>query len=217
MDFRTEKPHHQNETEQPRSVVKLRVLSILAIVGTGMFAIAEVVQPFYRSDRALSDPYSSYAVGKYGLVQTIAFISLSAGSFALSFGLSRFEWSGAAWHSGRVLLMLWSVGVLAAAIFPIAGGPLPGSANIHSIASMLAFLSIVAAMFVLSKAFDSSVEWRPFALSSWLLAFAAGGSFFLAASIHHPTCFAILQRLFLGAVVLWIGGTGARMSKVFFR
>jgi Protein of unknown function (DUF998) len=168
-----------------------------------MFAIAEVVQPFYRADRALSDPYSSYAVGKYGLVQTIAFIALSAASFALSFGLSRFEWSGAAWRFGRVLLMLWSVGVLAAAIFPIAGGPLPGSANIHSIASMLAFLSIVAAMFVLSKAFKGNVEWRRFAFSSWMLAFAAGGSFFLAASIHHPACFAILQRLFLGAVVLW--------------
>ncbi len=206
--------------EKASKRVKLRllsILSILAIVGAGTFALAETIQPFYRSDRALSDPYSSYAVGKYGFVQTIAFIALSAGSFALSFGLSWSKNFGLAWRYGRILLTLWSVGVLLAAIFPIADGPLPRSANIHSVASMFAFLSIIAAMFVLSKAFDGSVEWRPFALSSWLLAFAAGGSFFLAASIHHPTCFAILQRLFLGAVVLWIGGTGARMSKVFFR
>jgi len=209
------KPHHQIERERPRSVVKLRVLSILAIVGTGMFAIAETVQLFYRSDRAWSDPYSSYAIGKYGFVQTIAFIALSAGSFALSFGLIWFDRSGVAWRYGRVLLTLWSVGVLVAAIFPIAGGPLPGSASIHSVASMLAFLTILAAMFVLSKAFEENVAWRSFALPSWLLAFAAGGAFFLAASIHHPTCFAILQRLFLGAVVIWIGGTGARMSKLF--
>ena len=73
--------------EKASKRVKLRLLSILsitAIVGAGTFALAETIQPFYRSDRALSDPYSSYAVGKYGFVQTIAFVALSAGSFALS-------------------------------------------------------------------------------------------------------------------------------------
>lgn len=76
---------------------------------------------------------------------------------------------------------------------------------------MLAFVSILGAMLVLSKTFEGNVEWRPFAFASWFFALVSAGSFILAAMIHHPTCFAVLQRMFLGAVVLWISLTAARM------
>jgi hypothetical protein len=195
-------------------VPKVRLFSLLAISGAVIFAIAELVQPFYRSDRTLSDPYSAYAVGRYGFVQTIAFIALSAGSFALLWGLSFFGGASASWRFGRILMAMWSVGVLMAAIFPMEGGPLPASGQLHALASMLSFLSIVGAMFVLSKSIERHAKWRAFARASWLLTFAGAASFAMAAIVHHPVCFAVTQRVFLGAVVLWICATGARLRSL---
>ncbi|HEV2197528.1 MAG TPA: DUF998 domain-containing protein [Candidatus Acidoferrum sp.] len=200
-----------DQTFQHKTVAKLRLLSLIAILGAGIFAVAEVVQPFYRSDRTLSDPYSSYAVGQYGFVQTIAFLALSAGSFALSFGLSRIGGSTVGLRLGRTLLAVWAFGVLVAAVFPIENGALPASSEIHGLASMLSFLAIITAMFVLSMAFERQVDWRSFARHSWVLAIVAGSSFLLGVVIHHSLCFAVLQRMFLGAVVLWICATSARL------
>lgn len=197
-----------------RSKVPLRTLSLISIIGAGIFAAAEIVQPFYRSDRALSDAYSSYASGKYGFVQTLAFVALSVASFGLFFGLSLLRGSGAGWRLGKALLTVWSTGVLVAAIFPMEGGALPASANIHSLASMVSFPAIIASMSVFSRAFERNIEWRRFSFCSWLFALLGAVSFVFAAAIHHPTCFAILQRLFLGSVVIWITATGAYMRKL---
>jgi hypothetical protein len=196
------------------SKVPLRILSLISIIGAGIFAAAEIVQPFYRSDRALSDAYSSYASGKYGFVQTLAFVALSVASFGLSFGLSFLGGSGAAWRVGKALLTVWSTGVLVAAIFPLEGSALPASTSIHSLASMVSFLAIITSLLLLSTAFDRNMEWRRFSFCSRLFALFCAASFVLAAAIHHPTCFAILQRLFLGSVVIWIAATGAYLRKL---
>jgi hypothetical protein len=193
-----------NRSSLVRNRILLRLLSRLAIFGAGIFGAAEVVQPFYRSDRRLSDPYSSYVSGKYGFVQTIAFVALSIGSLALSLALSKIGQSEADWRAGRALLTVWSIGVLVAAVFPLEGGLLPGSANIHGLASMLSFLSILTSMLVFSRAFGRNEGWQRFAFWSWLFALVAAASFVLAAAIHHPACFAVFQRLFLGAIILWI-------------
>jgi hypothetical protein len=189
-------------------------LSLIALLGAGIFVAAEVVQPFYRSDRHLGDPYSSYASGRYGFVQTIAFVALSLGSLAVSLELSLFGHSEPDWRLGRALLTVWSIGVLVAAIFPLEGGLLPASANIHGLASMVSFLSIMASMLVFSRAFGRIGGWRRFAFQSWLFALIGTGSFVLAAVIHHPACFAVLQRLFLGSVVLWITATGIWTNRL---
>lgn len=191
-----------------------RLLSRLAISGAGIFAIAEFVQPFYRSDRTLSDPYGAYAIGKYGFVQTIAFIALSAGSFALLSGLSSFGRATSSWRFGRIFLGVWSVGVLMAAIFPMKGGPGPASSEVHGLASMLSFLGIILAMFALSKFMESHAKWRAFARASWLLALVGAASFAMAAAVHHSVCFAVMQRVFLSALVLWICMTGARLRSL---
>jgi hypothetical protein len=182
-----------------------RLVSLIAIIGVAIFAAAELIQPFYRSDRPLSAPYSTYASGKYGFVQTVAFLALSSGSFSLVLGLSRFGGSGSTWRWGRILLGIWSTGVLFAAIFPLEG-PVPESAYVHSIASMVSFLAIPSAMLVLSQAFTKHERWRTFGRFSWPMALVALASFFMAATIPHPLCFALLQRVFLASVVCWICG-----------
>jgi hypothetical protein len=79
---------------------------------------------------------------------------------------------------------------------------------------MLSFLSILATMLVLSGAFGRNERWRRFAFRSWLFALIGTGSFVVAAAFHHPACFAVFQRLFLGAVMLWITATAVWMNRL---
>ena len=127
--------------DKSRTASKRR-FGALGILGASLFAIAVIVQPLYRTDREFSDPFSAYAVGPYGWVQTAAFVALSLGSFALVVGLQRRRTEVGAWQTGRVLMAAWATGVLLAAIFPIKADV---SAPIHMLASMLSFLAIVTA------------------------------------------------------------------------
>jgi hypothetical protein len=203
-----------NRSSLVQSWALFPLLSRIATLGVGIFAAAEVVQPFYRSDRRLSDAYSSYASGRYGFVQTIAFVAVSVGSLALALGLSKFGRSEVHWRSGLALLTVWSIAVLVAAVFPLEGGVFAASANIHGLASMVSFLSILASMLVFSGAFGRNARWHPFAFWSWLFALVGTGSFALGLAVQHPMCFAVFQRLFLGAVVLWIGATAVWMRRL---
>src|SRR5216110_2430972 len=133
-----------------------RVCAWAATAGVVVFAVAAIVQPFYRHDRTFNDPYSSYATGSLGWVQTVAFVALGSGSLALSVGLSKPPTVPPGWRPGRVLLGSWAIGVLLAAIFPLDGGPVWISGYIHSAVSAVAFLSITAASLTLSHAFTST-------------------------------------------------------------
>lgn len=126
-----------------------RLLGLIAVGGAALFGAALIVQPIYRHDRVLAHPYSEYAMGPYGWVQTAAFVPVAVGSIALVVGLSRALTAPNA-RSGVLLLALWASGVLIAAMFPIQGEI---TAQIHTLASMLSLLTIVGAMVVLSTAF----------------------------------------------------------------
>lgn len=169
-----------------------------------------IVQPLYRTDRAFSDPFSAFAVGPYGWVQTAAFVALSLGSFALVVGLQRRAYGSGAWQTGRVLLAAWATGVLLAAIFPFEGDV---SAPIHMLASMVSFLAIVAAMFVLSSAFAQDAKWASLGRISSAIAIACAGSLVLATATQHTRWFGVWQRAFLGLIVVWLAVVGVRLAR----
>jgi hypothetical protein len=91
---------------------------------------------------------------------------------------------------------------------------MPASADIHGLVSMLSFLSILATMLLFSRTRGPNKRWCRFGFWSWFCALVVTGSFVLAAAIHHPTRFAVFQRLFLGAVMLWITATAVWMNKL---
>lgn len=186
-------------------VTLARAAAASAVVGAALFAVAVVIQPLYRADRTFSDPFSEYALGPYGWVQTTAFLALSAASFGLVAGLSTSRARTSAWRTGRTLLAAWATGVLIAAIFPIEGAV---SAPIHMLASMLSFLAIVATMFLLSRAFAYEEGWSRFSRTSSTIATASTVALVLATATQHTALFGVWQRAFLAMIVLWLVAVG---------
>jgi Protein of unknown function (DUF998) len=174
------------------------------IVGAAVFAVAAIAQPLYRRDRTFDDPYSSYAIGELGWVQTVAFVALGAGSLALATGLSPPPRAAAGWLPGRVLLGIWGGGVLLAAGFPLADGPVPASGQIHSAASLVAFLAITAASLTLSHAFTNTHRWAPFGRRSTWVARCLLAALLLATATQQSGWFGVTQRIFLAAVLVWL-------------
>ena len=83
--------------------------------------------------------------------------------------------------------------------------------TIHIVVSALAFLSIIAAMFVLSRTFKQNIRWRSFWPISLVLAFAAFVTFFLTSDGQWT---GLYQRVFIGTIVLWLILAAIRLISI---
>jgi hypothetical protein len=178
-----------------------------------MFGLLEAAQTAIRTDHPFSDPMSVYAAGRYGFLQTSAFVSLAVGSGTLSVGLGYLREPPRGWRLARIILALCSLGVCLAAAFPIDLGDSTSTAGaIHHAASALTFITILVAMFLLSTASRSVPHWTSFSRHSTGLARAATACSLVAAVAQHSVTFGIAHRLFLGAVVVWLVVAGALLQ-----
>jgi len=108
------------------------------------------------------------------------------------------------WRPGRILLGIWATAVLAAAIFPLDGGPVPASGQIHSAVSALAFPAITAASPTLTHTFTGTPRWPAAGRVSRWIARLVLVSFLLAITTQHLGWFGVTQRIFLAAVLAWL-------------
>jgi hypothetical protein len=192
-------------------------LATLAIVGIGYFLVAVVTLHFLRPDyNPISRAVSQYAVGPYGFLMTSAFFSLSLGSLALVIGLFHgVSETGRSWI-GLVLLGIWGVGIFIAGIFStdLNGAPQTNSGQIHVMASVFSFFSLILAALLLSWRFKNDEKWssfhRPALMFALLMLLAFVGLF-----VYINTGFGGLsQRIFIVAFLLWLLPTAARLRYV---
>jgi MFS family permease len=113
-----------HQSEQPRSAARTARLGLWALIGQVMFPVAvTLLHALPQTFDPLRQTLSEYAWGPYGWMMTLAFISLSAGSLLLAWGLYL---EGIGRSRGALLfLSLWSAGLLLAGLFPT---DLPGCA-----------------------------------------------------------------------------------------
>ncbi len=106
---------------------------------------------------------SEYGLGPQAWVFTAAVLLLAAGSIAALVTFIRHRllkpFSGAS-----IALTLWTLGMVVIAIFPKQDHSLPASMSgqVHRMASLLAFLSLPVAAFLLAKAASHQEEWAAF-------------------------------------------------------
>lgn len=195
-------------------------LANLALIGIGYFVVAVIALHFLRPDyNPIRRVVSQYAVGPYGLLMTSAFFGLSLGSLALVVGLFQgVSRTGRSWV-GLVLLGIWAVGIFIAGIFPtdLNGTAQTTSGNIHVMASVLAFISLVLAALLLSWRFKNDEKWSSFHHPAFLFAvlmlLALVGLF-----RYINTGFGGLsQRVFIVTFLIWSLSTTARLRSVVSR
>ncbi|MGP3974031.1 DUF998 domain-containing protein [Streptomyces sp. 8N114] len=146
-----------------------------------------------RGYKPLRHPISSLALGPAGWSQTVSFICAGLLSLALSVGL----WRDGPSRWGALLIGVWAVGLVGAGIFrtdPVRGYP-PGTPDqpgrqtragaLHDLFSLVAFLALAVACFVL--ALTDSLGWAIYSIASGVL--------FAATMVFANTAFDQNQRL----------------------
>jgi hypothetical membrane protein len=187
-------------------------------IGVVLYAVLDVVAqllpPHYSPIRQAE---SDLAVGPYGYVMTANFVVRGALSLLFIAALAAtYRAEGSSWRRSRGGFVLlggfWGVGALLLAAFPtdVPSTPISWHGAIHLVVALVAFLGGAIGIYLLSDGFRASRALAP--ARSWALGLAVlsvllcvveltGGLFIPRISDHLG---GLLERLFLGSVLLWI-------------
>ncbi len=188
-------------------------LALVAIVGIVLYividVIAQLLPPHYNP---ISQAESDLAVGPYGYLMTINFIIRGLLSLLLLIGLARSLSAQDRSLVGLILLGVWAVGALLLALFPtdIAGsGHVTLHGLIHLFVASIAFVCGAIGEFLLSLRLSASADerWRSMRipmLTIAILALIALILLYFGSSFGLRNIGGLLERLFLGLVLLWI-------------
>lgn len=188
----------------------------LTLLGVALYVVldvvAQVLPPHYNP---ISQAESDLGVGPYGWVMSINFIVRGLLAFAAVLALRAGLPTRARSVLGEALLTLWGVGALILAVAPT---DLPGHhptihGLIHLMVAFLAFICGAVGEVVLSRRLGADPRFRavaPAATAIAILAVVALVLTFLAAPTH---VFGLLERVFIGLVLLWMVVVAARIQS----
>lgn len=156
---------------------------------------------------------SEYANGPFGVVMTAVFYGAGVACVALGWRLrTALQWVGVT-AATPTLLVVAGVGMFIAGVFEVGLPSAPESLaeTIHSLASIGAFVTLVAAMALFALACGRDPDWIGFRRVAAVLAGAA-----LVAAAASPLAEqtpwpGAAQRLLAGTVVLWLVLTARRI------
>jgi hypothetical protein len=143
----------------------LAAVGLLAVVsGALTVALMHVIGPSARVS-LVRRTISEYALLDNGWVFNLAVLALAAGSFAVLLAMLRSGLVAPA-SLGALALLLWSLGLAGAVLFPKhnwAVGP-SMSGDLHRVASLVAFLSLPLAALAIGARWRRDPRWRPYAV-----------------------------------------------------
>ncbi len=184
------------------------ILALMGIAGFVFFIAALVSLHFLRPEYDPTKRFmSEYAVGPYGYLMTAALLGLGIGSVALSLGIGRALKPSRASQAGKILLGVWAAGMLTSGLFTtdLTGDPTTTSGAIHSTAAFVAFPSLIASIFLLSRGFERDTRWRGLRSPSRILGLAVLGTFvFSFLGSWALGGLGTGQRIFAAATLLWL-------------
>jgi hypothetical membrane protein len=178
---------------------------IAPLLFTLVVVIASLLRPGYSQTHNF---ISDLGVGSYAVIQNANFVAFGLLSIGFALGLR----GGLPGPQGRSLkagigfVAIFGLGIVFAGVFPedyLSEIP-------HTLASSIAFLSIIAAQLLIWKGLrhTDTATWgryRLYSLISGLL------SFILVWFSSSTTCPGAAQRIFLAVPLLWIEVTGVKL------
>jgi hypothetical membrane protein len=185
----------------------LQILSWLSAGSVIYFTVAVVLLHLLSPD---FDPrsrfISEYVHSGHGYLLSSGFLALGIGSILLVWVLLRLESRHAiGWKVGLVLLAIWGIAVFMDGVFPIDAGvaPVSSSGQIHMIAAMVAFLSLMIASLILSLGFRKKAHLQKLARPALVLVALIYLSFILT-NLPDPSIQGLTQRLFVLFCLAWL-------------
>jgi hypothetical protein len=184
------------------------MLASVGIAGQAFLLAVAWLLPFLSGYHLVSDNISELALGRFGLLLTIAFLASGIGTLALS-GVIRSSTTGERGSlTGSLLLAVYGAGAILAAIFPTnrvdsASDVWAQSTTglIHIVVALVSFLSAVIGMFVLTRTFARVARWQSITRWSALLAASALALFFVQ---QEGPWVGLMQRLLVTAIAAWL-------------
>lgn len=203
-----------NITDQSQQIVlphqqHLSLLAILAIVGQIIILASAWLLPIVSEYSLIGDNISELVLGRYGFVQTAAFLVAGIGTLGLAFAIRQL--TEGAWGSltGSLLVAVYGAGAILVAIFPT--DPINSPADvwsqsttgtIHSFVALVSFVCAVVGMFVLTHwTFMRAARWR--SLLPWLALLPAGAFSLFIGQTQGPHV-GLLQRMLVTIISAWL-------------
>ncbi len=203
---------------------RARYLFAGAIAGIILYvildAVAQSLPPYYSP---ISQAESDLAVGPYGYIMTLNFIDRGVLSLCFLFGLVLTIYStdtaSPRVKRGTYAFAVWSVGALLLAAFPtdVPATPVSWHGAVHLLVAIAAFLGgAFGALYISLGMVGSSPVARVRGVALPLASLAVilcilellGPP---AAPGFYSNYGGLVERLFLGSVLLWVGAVSARM------
>ena len=205
----------QDEVAQAHSS---RLLFAATLIGVLLYvildAVAQSLPPHYS---LISQAESDLAVGPYGYIMTLNFVDRGVFSlcfiFAVMLAANSFDTGSPRLRRGAWLFTLWSVGALLLAAFPtdVPATPISWHGAIHLIVAVVAFLGgAFGALYMSLGMAGNKVMGRaggiaiPLAYLTVILCLVElfAGSVAPGLVLNYG---GLIERLFLGSVLLWVG------------
>lgn len=194
-------------------------LATLAIVGQAILLASAWLLPLVSEFSLIGDNISELVLGRYGYVQTIAFVIAGLGTLGLAFAIRQLTAGLRGSAIGSLLVAIYGAGAILSAIFPTDRIDSPADVTslsatgiIHIAVALVSFLCIIIGMFVLTWTFFRiKAQWRSF--SSWLMLFPAGALALLFAQTQGPLV-GLMQRLLVSVIAAWLILVAARVRSI---
>ncbi|MGH2792362.1 MAG: DUF998 domain-containing protein [Actinomycetota bacterium] len=156
---------------------------------------------------------SEYANGSHGLIMTVVFYGFGLSSLALAFRLRRAIDLEGVTRLFPGLLAAAGVCLIASGIFEVERALVPDSLEevIHSNASVVAFVLLIASMLLFSYACTGDDRWWTFRWTSTAIALSAAAAAMATPLTAQTGWSGLVQRLLSLTVLLWFLLTALRV------
>jgi hypothetical protein len=196
----------------------LSQLAALAIAAQAILFASAWLLPLVSEYRLVGDNISELVLGRFGFMQTIAFLIAGLGTLGLAFAIRRFTHRTWGSLTGSLLVALYGLGAILVAIFPTdridtAADVFAQSTTglIHMLVALISFLGMIVGMFILTRTFGLIPEWRP--LRRWSVLCAASALAFFIVQGEGPLV-GLLQRLMVATISGWMILVALRIRRL---
>ena len=205
----------ESEPRVHRATGASLIAIILALVCFGAVMLLHAL----RGDiNPLRQVMSEYANGSNGPVMTVVFYAFGLSSVALAFRLRRGIPRRGTARLIPWLLALAGIGLIAAGVFEVERPLVPDTLEelIHSNASVVAFVLLITAMFMVSLMCWSDSRWWSFRWISLVLAMGAAAAAMATPFTQQTGWSGAVQRLLSLTVLAWFLGTALHVRRKAF-